>query len=51
MRTRVVYLDTGNRKLLWRQALEHALLKPERPPIRPHWWNFWILFFRELFTP
>jgi hypothetical protein len=48
MKTRVVFLDTSNRKLLWQKALERALQEPARKPRR--WWQAAYEYFEALFA-
>ncbi len=47
MKTRVVYCDTANNKLLWKTALERACRQPDPP--RRTWWATFTMFLQELF--
>ena len=48
MKTRVVFCDSRNNKLLWKAALERACRQPD-PPACP-WWQSLARFARELFA-
>ena len=51
MRTRVVFCDSRNNKLLWKAALEHACRRLDTPKARHlSWWEAALRFVGALFS-
>jgi hypothetical protein len=50
MKTRVVYCDSRNNKLLWKAALTRALSQDEPPKPRLTWWEAALRFVDALFS-
>jgi hypothetical protein len=45
MKSRVVFCDSRNNKLLWAQLLKHA---EEVPAPRPRWWKLALAFLDQV---